>query len=61
MRSCTQSKGLLRSACASRNPVQPASRGEAANNSDKVGPGGAGKGQRAPGRGASGAAPDAGE
>ena len=61
MRSCTQSKGLPRSTCGRRKPVQPASRGAAANSSDKVGLGGAGRDQRAPSRGASGGDPDAGD
>ena len=60
MRSCTQSKGLPRSTWGRRNPAQPASRGAAANNSDRVGLGGTGRTQRAPSRGASGGSPDAG-
>jgi len=48
IRSCTHSKGLVVSSCASRRPAQPASRGCAANNSDRVGLGGAGKRQGSP-------------
>ena len=43
IRSCTHSKGLPVPSCASRNPAQPPSRGCAANSSDRVGLGGAGK------------------
>src|SRR5918994_7921724 len=61
MRSCTQSKGLPRSTWGRRKPAQPASRGAAANSSDKVALGGAGRTQRAPSRDASGGSPDAGD
>lgn len=42
MRSWTHSKGLSRSSCGSRKPVQPPSRGCAANSSERVGCGGRG-------------------
>jgi len=43
IRSCTQSHGFEVSTWASRNPVQPPSRGCAANSSERVGLGGAGR------------------
>jgi hypothetical protein len=43
MRSWTHSKGLERSIRGNRNPAHPPSRGLVANNSDRVGRGGAGK------------------
>ena len=48
MRSCTHSSGLAALICASRKPAQPASRGCAANSSDKVGTDGEGRRKRSP-------------
>ena len=48
IRSWIHSIGLVPSTCASMKPAQPPSRGCAANSSDKVGLGGAGKCQRSP-------------
>lgn len=45
MRSWIQSRGLVVSICASRNPVQPASCGCPENNSERVGLAGSGKRQ----------------
>jgi len=48
IRSCTHSRGFSISSCASRNPVQPPSRGCAANSSERVGLSGTGRRQRSP-------------
>ena len=57
IRSCTHSRGLPEATWGSRKPAQPASRGLAANSSDRVGLGGAGNDQRAPSPGTPGGDP----
>src|SRR5690349_12775155 len=61
IRSCSHSSGLPAATWGSRKPAQPASRGLAANNSDKVGLGGAGNDQRTPSPGTPGGDPGAGD